>query len=82
MVAGAVVVVVVVVVSVVELVLEESVPLSLEPHAAVNELSAIMAATPATTGKRRAIRLSVIVYSTLCVDVHRNDFVLRLPTPR
>jgi hypothetical protein len=62
-----VVVSVLVLVLVLLLVLEEPEPLPLEPHAAVSVLRAIIAATPATTGNRWAIRLSVIVYSTLCV---------------
>lgn len=62
-VVGADVVVVTEVVEVVEVVddVEESVLFPLEPQAPVNALSAIAAATPAVTLRRRCFRLTVMV---------------------
>jgi predicted MFS family arabinose efflux permease len=58
------------VVVVVEVVVDddvESLPLSLPPHAAVSVVSAITAAMPAVTDKRRGLRVSVMVSLTsLC----------------
>jgi hypothetical protein len=57
--AGVVAVVVSVEVLVVDDV-EDSLPLSLPPHAAVSVLNAITAATPAVTEKRRVVRVWVM----------------------
>jgi hypothetical protein len=64
--AGVVVVVASVLVLVVVLVVEEDPPLSLPPHATVNVPAAIAAAIPATTEKRRGIRVSVMVILDSC----------------
>lgn len=67
----------VVVTEVVEVV-ELSVLSPLEPHAAVIALRAIAAAaSPAVTGKRRAIRLSVMVSTRFCVRQPGNHSLAR-----
>jgi hypothetical protein len=71
-VGGAVEVVVLVLVDVLELVLEESVPLSSPPHAAINGLSASAAVMPATAERRRGIEMSVIGQDSIRVSFGRD----------
>jgi hypothetical protein len=59
-------VVVAVVVVVVVVVVDEVLPLSLPPQATVSVPAAIAAAIPATTEKRRGIRVSVMVSLDSC----------------
>jgi hypothetical protein len=76
--AGAVVVslVVAVVVEVVVLVVDELELSPLEPQPAVSAPRAITAAMPAVTGKRRRVRLSVMISTQfLCVGLLRNDLL-------